>query len=164
MKTSILFALTLLALHSSAQAQDQTMEQHEFSGRISISLVFDGSNARYTRMYSTESTLLVTPWSKENDKVVVIFDVTGGKRGCVGSETTYVGYQTAFNTYDLYLKDGSNTPTPTNAVAVGMLVVTKSEAHLHLTNGFESTTTNMNGKCIYSLPADSLITLPILNN
>jgi hypothetical protein len=157
-KIMLLIGLTLLA--NSARAQTQ-----EFGGGMKVEMMFTGGNLGGDTITKTKSTgvhasLIVNTWGE--DKIAVLFQIDHF-RSCIGTATNYVGYGTASNTYDLYLKTSGVMPTPANSSAVATLMLTSSSAYLHFTDGFNAITSNSNGPCQYSLTGDSQINLKKTN-
>ena len=164
MKLNVCASLVILSFWISS-ALAQTSPSQEYSGKVGYGVEFKRYNFIYNDfdvMVGTavlQSSIVVNSWGQ--DKIDLLFKIKAGYRGCMGALLNYVGYGTASNTYDLYLKTSGSTPTPADSKAVGSLILAPSKAFLKFTGDFSVVTKNYAGPCTFSLPAAGLIELKL---
>lgn len=111
---------------------------------------------------NVDSKVIVKTWGE--GKVLVIYR-TDSAEGCAGIEKTYVGYETAYETYNLYELTGSQTDVnPANAQPVATLSIEDSSADLKLFADISAQTKDSSGNsCGWQISKDAALTFNLRN-
>ena len=102
---------------------------------------------------SVDSKIIVKTWGE--GKVLVIYSLNS-TNGCAGVQKTYVGYQTAYETYNLYALSANQTDVnPAEAHPNAELSIESDTAHLGLLQPITATTTQDRGnECSWGIGTD----------
>jgi hypothetical protein len=112
---------------------------------------------------SVGSDVIVKTWGE--GKVLVIYS-TDSSHGCAGIRKTYVGYETAYETYNLYELSASQTDVdPTTSRPNANFTITKGSANLGFMTPLMATSTQSSGyTCEWSIGVDTALKFDLVNN
>lgn len=107
---------------------------------------------------ATNSNLTVSSWGE--GKVLINYSLEP-TRGCGGIQKTYIGFQTAYNNYDLYERTADQTDVdPARAVPNAQLVLIDGVADLHFMQNFSAYSVGDDGtSCSWGIGTDGAIQL-----
>lgn len=180
---SVISALTVLALAGTAATAAATPAgKAKYSGSISTTLTYDGIDAgqvfehcnplslaislgmlchgrSFTKtkraQIPADSQIKVRTWGQ--GKILVQLIVNGAE-GCAGFQMNFVGYETAFENFNLYPLTGQDTDvTPTNSKAIATLMFDDRSVQLSFFAEKEIKTNDEDGKatCQWSIAPNS---------
>ena len=108
-----------------------------------------------TKSLKTSSDLVVNTWGEGR---IVVLLAANDLKGCAGIQGSFVGYETAAKSYDLYAKTGKETPVPNKDQAVGSLVIGGKTAYLQLHSDMVEKTTGKGGhECTWRVSKDAAL-------
>jgi hypothetical protein len=160
MMVLMVIILTLMGSLNLVRA-DQAGSESEFKGESQVQLDWIGTNGATVATCATtfwffgggcwdnwtvekkqnvgvDSDVVVKTWGE--GKVLVIYSLNSAE-GCAGIEKTFVGYQTAYQTFDLYARSvGQTDVDPTTAKPDAELTIEKNSAELGLFRPIVATT------------------------